>query len=125
MAYSNSKLAILYYAHELQRRVPAGINIAVFEPGFMPGTGLSRGHGPGLQRVGRVIERIPGVSSPTRSGPMLASLVLDDRWAHLRDGVLVVKDEECEVKPFAQDLSRESRLWEATAELLNSGGRAT
>jgi NAD(P)-dependent dehydrogenase (short-subunit alcohol dehydrogenase family) len=125
IAYSNSKLAILYYAHELQRRAPAGVNVAVFEPGFMPGTGLSRGHGPGLQRVGRVIERIPGVSSPTRSGPMLASLVLDDRWAHLRDGVLVVKDEEREVKPFAQDLSRESRLWEATAELLNSGGRAT
>ena len=125
MAYSNSKLAILYYAHELQRRAPAGINVAVFEPGFMPGTGLSRGHGPGLQRVGRVIERIPGVSSPTRSGPMLASVVLDDRWTHLRDGAFVVKDEEREVKPFAKDLARESRLWEATAELLNAGGRTT
>ena len=125
MAYSNSKLAILYYAHELQRRVPAGINIAVFEPGFMPGTGLSRGHGPGLQRVGRVIERIPGVSSPTRSGPMLASVVLDDRWAHLRDGAFIVKDEEREVKPFAKNLARESRLWEATTELLNAVGRTT
>jgi len=125
MAYSNSKLAILYYAHELQRRAPAGINVAVFEPGFMPGTGLSRGHGPGLQRVGRVIERIPGVSSPTRSGPMLASVVLDDRWTHLRDGAFVVKDEEREVKPFAKDLARELRLWEATAELLNAGGRTT
>ena len=30
----------------------SGINVAVFEPGFMPGTGLSRGHGPGLQRMG-------------------------------------------------------------------------
>jgi NAD(P)-dependent dehydrogenase (short-subunit alcohol dehydrogenase family) len=119
-AYSNSKLAILYYAHELQRRAPAGINVAVFEPGFMPGTGLSRGHGPGLQRIGRVIEQIPGVSSATRSGPMLASLVLDDRWAHLRGGAFVVKDEEREVKPFAKDLARESRLWEATAELLTA-----
>ena len=125
IAYSNSKLAILYYAHELQRRAPAGINVAVFEPGFMPGTGLSRGHGPGLQRVGRAIERIPGVSSPTRSGPMLASVVLDDRWTHLRDGAFVVKDEEREVKPFAKDLARELRLWEATAELLNAGGRTT
>jgi NAD(P)-dependent dehydrogenase (short-subunit alcohol dehydrogenase family) len=124
-AYSNSKLAILYYAHELQRRAPAGINVAVFEPGFMPGTGLSRGHGPGLQRVGRVIERIPGVSSPTRSGPMLASVVLDDCWAHLRDGAFVVKDGEREVKSFAKDLARESRLWEATTKLLNAGGRTT
>jgi NAD(P)-dependent dehydrogenase (short-subunit alcohol dehydrogenase family) len=118
VAYSNSKLAILYYAHELQRRSPAGINVSVFEPGFMPGTGLSRGHGPGLQRIGRVIERIPGVSSPARSGPALASIVLDDRWAHLRGGAFVVKDKEREVKEFASDPVRESRLWEATAELL-------
>jgi NAD(P)-dependent dehydrogenase (short-subunit alcohol dehydrogenase family) len=120
IAYSNSKLALLYYAHELQRRAPTGINVAVFEPGFMPGTGLGREHGPAIQRVGRLIERIPGVSSPTRSGPALASVILDDRWADLRDGAFVVKDEEREVKPFANDPARESRLWEATAELLDS-----
>ncbi|MDT5319423.1 MAG: hypothetical protein QOD88_1945 [Mycobacterium sp.] len=122
IAYSNSKLAILYYAHELQRHAPKGINVAVFEPGFMPGTGLSRALGPGLQRVGQALQRIPGVSSPTRSGPTLASIALDDRWAHLQDGAFVVKDEEREVKPFASDPARESRLWDATAELLNSAG---
>jgi hypothetical protein len=101
------------------RAAPAGINVMVFEPGFMPGTGLSRGHGPGLQKIGRVIERIPAVSSPRRSGPLLASIVLDDRWAHLSDGAFVVKDEKRDVKPFAIDPVRESRLWEATAELLD------
>jgi NAD(P)-dependent dehydrogenase (short-subunit alcohol dehydrogenase family) len=120
VAYSNSKLAILYYAHELQRRAPAGINVAVFEPGFMPGTGLSRGHGQALQRIGRVIERIPGVSSPTRSGPMLASILLDDRWASLRDGDFVVKDKQRAIKPFARDSAREARLWDATGELLRA-----
>ena len=84
----------------------------------MPGTGLSRGRGPGLQRIGRVMQRIPGVSSPTRSGPALASIVLDDRWAYLRDGAFVVKDKEREVRPFAKDRAREKRLWEATAALL-------
>jgi len=118
IAYSNSKLAIMYYAHELQRRAPAGVNVTVFEPGFMPGTGLSRAHGPALQKIGRAIERIPRVSSPRRSGPMLASIALDDRWAHLKDGAFVVKDQEREVKTFAIDPARESRLWEATAELL-------
>ncbi|MUL74840.1 SDR family NAD(P)-dependent oxidoreductase [Mycolicibacterium sp. CBMA 226] len=119
-AYSNSKLALMYYAHELQRRAPAGINVVVFEPGFMPGTGLSRDHGPGAQRVGQLLERIPGVSSPTRSGPLLASIALDDRWAHLRGGAFVVKDKERAVKPFANDPAREARLWDATAELLSS-----
>jgi len=120
VAYSNSKLAILYYAHELQRRAPRGINVVVFEPGFMPGTGLSRGHSPGIQRIGRVVQRIPGISSPTKSGPALASIVLDDRWSHLRHGAFVVKDEERDVKPFAKDPVREARLWEATAELLST-----
>ncbi|MCV7438254.1 SDR family NAD(P)-dependent oxidoreductase [Mycobacterium seoulense] len=119
IAYSNSKLALLYYGHELQRRAPAGVNVTVFEPGFMPGTGLSRAHGPAMQRVGRVIERIPGVSSPDRSGPALASIVLDGRWAHLRDGAFVVKTREQQVKSFAQDRQREARLWEATTELLD------
>ena len=120
IAYSDSKLAILYYAHELQRRAPDGITVSVFEPGFMPGTGLGRGHGPATQRIGRAIAAIPGVSSPTRSGPMLASIVLDDRWAHLRGGAFVVKDNERDVKPFANDPEREARLWDATAELLKS-----
>ena len=120
IAYSDSKLAIIYYAHELQRRAPAGINVSVFEPGFMPGTGLGRNRSPGLQRMGRLMQRIPGVSSPTRSGSMLASIALDDRWAHLRDGAFVVKDKERDVKPFANDPDREARLWDATAELLKS-----
>ncbi|NDZ95515.1 SDR family NAD(P)-dependent oxidoreductase [Streptomyces sp. SID6673] len=124
VAYSDSKLAILYYAHELQRRVRPGISVAVFEPGFMPGTGLSREHGPRMQQIGRVIERIPGVSSPTKSGPALASIVLDDRWAHLKDGAFVVVDAERDVKPFASDRAREARLWEATTELLNAAERA-
>jgi hypothetical protein len=38
VAYSNSKLAILYYAHELQRRVPEGITWRCSSPG-------SRRHG--------------------------------------------------------------------------------
>jgi NAD(P)-dependent dehydrogenase (short-subunit alcohol dehydrogenase family) len=120
VAYSNSKLAILYYAHELQRRVPAGISVAVFEPGFMPGTGLGRQAGPGMQRMGRGIQRlpIPGIASPVKSGPALASVTLDERWAHLRDGEFVVIDKEREVMPIANDPARERRLWDATMELL-------
>ena len=126
VAYSNSKLAILYYAHELQRRAPEGINVAVFEPGFMPGTGLGRQHGPGLQRLGRGLQRlpIPGIASPVESGPALASVVLDERWAHLRDGDFVVIDKERAVMPIANDPGRERRLWDATAELLRSTTRA-
>ncbi|WP_439662717.1 SDR family NAD(P)-dependent oxidoreductase [Lentzea sp. HUAS TT2] len=117
-AYSNAKLAILYYAHELQRRVGSGITVSVFEPGWMPGTALGRTAPAAAQAVGRVLGRMPGVSTPERSGPLLASMALDARWAGLRDGAFVVKTKVREVRPVARDRAREERLWEATAELL-------
>lgn len=118
VAYSNAKLAILYYAHELQRRAGAGINVSVFEPGWMPGTALGRGAPVAFQAIGRALGRIPGVSTPQRSGPLLAAMALDEKWAHLRDGAFVLKTKLTEVQPLAHDLDRERRLWDATAELL-------
>ena len=118
VAYSNSKLAILYYAHELQRRVRDQIGVSVFEPGFMPGTALGREHGPAARTIGQAIARLPGVSSPAQSAPALASIVLYDRWAHLGGRAFVLKDKETEIAPFAHDRERERRLWEATSELL-------
>ncbi|NUR98823.1 MAG: SDR family NAD(P)-dependent oxidoreductase [Kribbellaceae bacterium] len=119
IAYSNSKLAILYYAHELQRRAGAGINVSVFEPGWMPGTALGRGAPQAIQAIGRALGRMPGVSTPSRSGPLLAAVALDDKWAHLRDGAFVLKTKLAEVQPVAHDCQRERRLWEATGELLD------
>ncbi|GAA2310997.1 SDR family NAD(P)-dependent oxidoreductase [Streptomyces kunmingensis] len=118
VAYSNAKLAILYYAHELQRHAGPGINVSVFEPGWMPGTALGRDTPAAAQAFGRALARLPGVSTPKRSGPALASIALDDRWAQLRDGAFVVVDKVTEVRPVARDRTREHRLWEATAELL-------
>ncbi|QUQ63963.1 SDR family NAD(P)-dependent oxidoreductase [Kutzneria sp. CA-103260] len=122
VAYSNAKLAILYYAHELQRHVGEGITVSVFEPGWMPGTALGRGAPAAAQAMSRALGRVPGVSTPERSGPLLASMALDDKWAHLRDGAFVVKTKLTEVQPVAHDRERERRLWEATAELLERAG---
>jgi len=45
-----------------------------------------------------------------KSGPSLASVTLDERWAHLRDGDFVIIDRESEVMPIANDPARERRL---------------
>ncbi|MER7841312.1 SDR family NAD(P)-dependent oxidoreductase [Streptomyces sp. NPDC096040] len=119
VAYSNAKLAILYYAHELQRQAGSGINVSVFEPGWMPGTALGRGMPAAAQAMGRGLARLPGVSTAERSGPQLASIALDDEWARLRDGAFVVKDKVREVRPVARDRERERRLWAATAQLMD------
>jgi hypothetical protein len=47
-------------------------------------------------------------------------IVLDDRWAHLRDGAFVVREKERDVRPIAQHPGRKRRLWDATAELLRA-----
>jgi NAD(P)-dependent dehydrogenase (short-subunit alcohol dehydrogenase family) len=46
VAYATSKLALLYYAHELQRHAGDQINVMVFDPGFMPATGIVRDYPP-------------------------------------------------------------------------------
>ena len=120
VAYANAKLAVLYYAHELQRQAPPGIAVSVFEPGWMPGTALGRGAPAAFRAIGRGIAHLPGVATPQRSGPALASVALDAPWAHLRDGAFVLIDKETAVRPVAVDRARERRLWTATAELLAS-----
>lgn len=119
VAYSTTKLAILYYAHELQRRLAPDINVAVFEPGWMPGTDLGRDMPAAAQAIGRGLGHLPGVATPARSGPQLASVALDEKWAHLRDGAFVVREKLTEVQPIAQDRDRETWLWKATEELLD------
>ena len=118
VAYATSKLAVLYYAHELQRRAKQGINVSVFEPGWMPGTGLGRDAPAAFQALGRGLQHLPGMASPARSGALLAAIALDDRWANLRDGAYVVIDRVDEQPAFAHDRDRELRLWNVTAELL-------
>jgi len=124
VAYATSKLAVLYYAHELQRRAGDGIGVSVFEPGWMPGTGLGREAPAAFQALARGLQRLPVMASPGRSGPILASIVLDDRWAHLRDGAYVVIDKVDEQPAFAHDRDRELRVWNATTELLSNAATA-
>jgi len=125
IAYSNAKLAILYYAHELQRHARPGVNVTVFEPGWMPGTDLGRGAPAAFQAIGRGLARLPGVATPERSGPTLASIALDEKWAGLSDGAFIVRDKVTEIQPVAQDRDRERRLWAATAELLDQAATAS
>ena len=63
-----------------------------------------------LQAMARGLQRIPGMASPDRSGPIMASIVLDDRWAHLRDGAYVFISKVDDDQPaWAYDRDRELR----------------
>lgn len=44
--------------------------MSVFEPGFVPGTGLSREQGPVARAMLRALQPFPGMASPSRSAPV-------------------------------------------------------
>lgn len=94
-AYATSKLATLYWVHELARRAPAHLDTICFDPGMMPGTGLARDHS-ALERFGwtyllPALRVVPGVSTTKRSAAALATLATDRRPAEeLRGGYLEV-----------------------------------
>jgi NAD(P)-dependent dehydrogenase (short-subunit alcohol dehydrogenase family) len=121
-AYATSKLATLYFAHELQRRLGDRAGVAVFDPGLMPGTGLVRDAGPGVRfawnTVMKAMRVMPGVSSARRSGRLLAEVAVDPRWAGLRDGAYVEIDRVTDPAPHTFDEAREKRLWEASEALV-------
>ena len=68
--------------YELARRLAdRDITVNAFDPGLMPGTGLSRDYGPVARAVFATVARalvvLPGVNTPRTSGADLARLVTD------------------------------------------------
>jgi NAD(P)-dependent dehydrogenase (short-subunit alcohol dehydrogenase family) len=122
-AYATSKLAVVYQAHEWDRRhgdaVPA-LRVNVYDPGLMPGTGLARRRS-GVERFAwawllPVLRILPRVTTPRRSARALADLVLGRTHAGLRGGYVVIGEAEA---PSAEsfDPARERELWRACTEL--------
>lgn len=81
--YATSKLCNLMTVNELARRVPPErLGIFSFDPGLVPATGLARNHGRLAHRVFRslapLISRLPGASTPKKSGRALAWVALTE-----------------------------------------------
>jgi NAD(P)-dependent dehydrogenase (short-subunit alcohol dehydrogenase family) len=122
-AYATSKLAVVYQAHEWDRRHGEGapaLRVNVYDPGLMPGTGLARRR-TAVERFAwawllPVLRVLPRVTTPRRSARALADLVLGRTHAGLRGGYVVIgRVEQPSAASF--DPVREDELWRACAEL--------
>lgn len=71
-AYSTSKLAAIYLVHEYARRLPTGLTITSFNPGFVPGTDLARDADAisrfAMRRVMPLLTLTPLATSPAWQG---------------------------------------------------------
>ncbi|MFC8796114.1 SDR family NAD(P)-dependent oxidoreductase [Promicromonospora sp. NPDC057138] len=118
-AYSTSKLAAIYLAHEYARRLPAGVDVVTFNPGLVPGTGLTRD----ADRLSRfamrwlfpVLNLTPLTNSPSVAGRQLADVALGKVKAPT--GSYVSRDRVVPSSDESYDPERERELWEAADRL--------
>ncbi|MFE2437327.1 SDR family NAD(P)-dependent oxidoreductase [Streptomyces sp. NPDC059409] len=114
-AYSTSKLAAIYLVHEYARRLPAGIDAVAYNPGFVPGTGLTRNAGPvsrfAMRRILPVMALTPLATSRDAAGRYLADVVLGTTRAPT--GSYVDRGRTARSSEESYDERREGELWEA------------
>ena len=121
-AYSTSKLAAIYLIHEYARRLPQGVDIVGYNPGFVPGTGLSRDAGAAVRFVGRRIMPLmtltPMASSQKVAGQRLADVALGRVPAPSGSYIDRTRVERSSKESYDPD--RERQLWEAVEDLRSS-----
>jgi NAD(P)-dependent dehydrogenase (short-subunit alcohol dehydrogenase family) len=123
--YATSKLASVYFTYALARRLPAGVTANAFDPGMMPGTGLTR-HAPApvrfadthvLPRILPLLRRVmnPNVHTVEDSGAALARLLTDPDLS--ATGRYFEGREETRSSSESYDESRAEELWRVSEAL--------
>lgn len=88
--YATTKLANMYFTYGWASRLPDGITVNTFDPGLMPGTGLSREYLPVMRFMWRYIMPkilplmrlvVNNIHSTKESGAALVRLITDPAMA--------------------------------------------
>ncbi|MDA3629350.1 SDR family NAD(P)-dependent oxidoreductase [Saccharopolyspora sp. WRP15-2] len=117
-AYSTSKLAAIHLVHEYARRLPTGIDVLSYNPGFVPGTGLARNAGPvsrfAMRWILPVLTLTRFATSRSAAGRHLADVVLGRIKAPT--GSYVDRNRVARSSEESYDPLRERDLWDAVEE---------
>ncbi|MEV4715525.1 SDR family NAD(P)-dependent oxidoreductase [Micromonospora sp. NPDC049374] len=114
-AYSTSKLAVIYLVHEWARRLGGSTEVFSWNPGFVPGTGLTRDAGPSVRfaaaRVLPLLTLTPLSVSPRTAGHHLARVATGPAVAPSGSYVNLGRAERSSDASY--DPQRERELFEA------------
>ena len=125
IAYTTSKLCNLLFAYELDRRLQQqkidSINVNVFNPGLMPGSGLAQDYAPAAKFVWHnilpILSRfVPNVNTIDNAGKALARLVLDPDLDDV-SGKYFSGFEEIDSSEDSYDRAMAEQLWDGSIEL--------
>jgi NAD(P)-dependent dehydrogenase (short-subunit alcohol dehydrogenase family) len=115
--YKNSKLANLWFAFELARRLEgSGVTVNAVCPGFVPAT-LAE-HQVGFQRLVTkyLLPMLPAAHSPADGADNTIFVATDPTYA-TRSGALVGERQEVEPSTLSRDRVQAERLWEVSCRL--------
>ena len=121
--YTTSKLCNLLFCYELDRQLEhgtRGVTVNAFDPGLMPGSGLSRDYPPLMQFAWRYVlpalRFLPGVNSTRTSGRHLAALAADPRLDGVT-GMYFEGNKPALSSVDSYDLDKARELWETSERL--------
>lgn len=118
-AYSTSKLAAIYLVHEYARRLPDGVDIVSYNPGFVPGTDLARNADPVsrfvMRRVLPLMALTPLATGRRAAGRYLADVALGAIEAP--NGSYVDHGRANRSSDESYDRDREANLWDTLEHL--------
>lgn len=121
-AYKNSKLAVLWFTYELQRRLqsrPVTANAVC--PGFVPVTAAASTHGVMRLVMTHVLPHMPFATSVDAATDALLFVALDPSLEGV-GGRFFGECRPIESSPESRDLERAARFWQLASELTGFHG---
>jgi NAD(P)-dependent dehydrogenase (short-subunit alcohol dehydrogenase family) len=115
--YKNSKLANLWFAFELARRLAGtGVTVNAVCPGFVPSTLAEHQHGVERLVTKYLLPMLPSAHSPADAADNTAFVATDPKYA-TRSGAFVGERTEIEPSALARDTASAARLWSVSCQL--------
>jgi NAD(P)-dependent dehydrogenase (short-subunit alcohol dehydrogenase family) len=119
MFYNNTKLANVWFTHELQRRQGNDGIVAIAAcPGFVPQTLGATKTGISSFLYNRVLMMIPAARTADVSGEEMAVLALDPQYVHA-GGKFYTDGKETRSSDVSYDETMAARLWELSEQWTN------
>jgi NAD(P)-dependent dehydrogenase (short-subunit alcohol dehydrogenase family) len=123
-AYKNSKLAVMWFTYELQRRLPPWpITANAVCPGFVPVTAAASAHGVKRRFMQVVLPWMPFAVSVDAATESLAFMAVDPSIEGV-GGRFFAERHPIDSSPESFDVDRARRFWEIAAGLTGVAGPA-
>ena len=121
-AYKNSKLAVLWFTYELQRRLqPRPITANAVCPGFVPATAAASTHGAMRVLMTHLMPHLPFATSVDAATESLAYMALNPSLDGV-GGKFYGERHPIESSPESLDIDRAQRFWKLAADLTGFHG---